>query len=238
VLQGKQYIGKTKWFKNLAPKELDVLADGVILRPDDRDSVAQIISKWIVELGELDATFKKSDISQLKAFITKDSDTFRRPYAIEDSNYARRTVFFASVNEETFLNDPTGNRRFWTIPCESIDHSHCVDMQQLWAEVLQLYRNGEGYFLTHDEVIALNESNVQFEAVHPIEDRIRDYFGWELPPDRVVFEKKNATSVCISIGISNPTQADKNAAARALRKLSKQTPDRLKRYLVPHIKMN
>jgi putative DNA primase/helicase len=49
------------------PKELGVVQDGMMLRPDDRDSVKQVVSHWLVELGELDATFRKSDIAQLKA---------------------------------------------------------------------------------------------------------------------------------------------------------------------------
>lgn len=221
VFQGEQYIGKTKWVKSLCPKDLGVIADGMTLRTDDKDSVFQVISKWIVELGELDATFKKSDISQLKSFITKDHDVMRRPFAPAESHFARRTVFFASVNEPEFLNDPTGNRRFWTIACEKIDHSHSVNMQQLWAEVRELYLKGESWYLSIEEMNLLNEHNEQFHVhnIDPIVQLIEDYCDWEHEKRTM---RMNATSMCRSIGITVPNIAQVRAAAGALRRLTGQ----------------
>ena len=68
--------------------------------------------KLIVELGELDATFRKSDIASLKSFITSDRDVLRRPYARLESEFVRRTVFLHRLTQSSFLHDPTGNRRF------------------------------------------------------------------------------------------------------------------------------
>ena len=135
-----------------------------------------MISKWIVELGELDATFKQSDISQLKAFITQDSDTIRRPYARKESTYARRTVLFGSVNPKDYLKDPTGNRRFWTVRCTDIDYDYRVDMQQVWAEFKALFDKGETWYLNQDEIVALNAHNEDFSTVDPVEERIRHLF--------------------------------------------------------------
>lgn len=180
VLQGDQYLGKTKWFKSLVPAELDVIKDGLSLRPDDRDSVMAVVSNWMVELGELDATFRKSDIAALKAFLTRDRDTLRRAYARLESKYARRTVFFASVNPKQFLHDPTGNRRYWTLACTAIDHSHSIDMQQVWAEVYErLYLSGESWYLTQGEMALLNASNNEFEVADPIQDRLRTMLDWD-----------------------------------------------------------
>lgn len=222
VFRGNQYIGKTKWFKNLAPQELNVLKDGAIIRPDDKDSVFQIVSKWLVELGELDATFRKSDIAQLKAFITKDQDVLRRPYAKKESHYARRTIFFASVNEQCFLNDPTGNRRFWTIDCDSIAWDHGINMQQLWAEVRELYRKGETWYLTTAENLALNQSNESFQQMDPIEEKIRESFAWH---DKI-FELNwlTATQICQKIGIERPGNQDAKKAGAVARKLVKEKP--------------
>lgn len=230
VLQGAQYIGKTKWFKELAPAEL--IADGMLLRPDDKDSVFQVISKWLVELGELDATFKKSDISQLKAFITKDRDTIRRPYAKLESNYARRTVFFASVNEPTFLNDPTGNRRFWTIPCDAIAYDHGINMQQLWAEVLEQYRLGEKWYLTASEMHQLNDSNERFQTVEPIEEMIASMFDWK---DSRRMEL-TATEVCLQLELRSPSSKDIRVASKVLKQLTGGEPkknDKRKVFAVP-----
>jgi putative DNA primase/helicase len=207
VLQGEQYLGKTKWFKSLVPAELGVIQDGLILRPDDRDSVKQAVSFWLVELGELDATFRKSDIAQLKAFLTRDRDTLRRAYAKLESHYARRTVFFASVNPRQFLHDPTGNRRYWTISCASIDHDHGLDMQQVWAEVYETaYRAGEGWLLTSNELSALNAHNKDYEVLDPIRERLLTRFDWQA--NDMLWRWMTATDIMLEIGFDRPTRAD------------------------------
>lgn len=216
VFQGEQQMGKTAWFKRLVPASLDVIQDGVILRPDDKDSVKHAVSNWLVELGELDATFKRSDIAQLKGFITRDRDSLRMPYARKESTFARRTVFFGSVNPREFLNDPTGNTRFWTIPCVSIDFKHDIDMQQLWAEVYELYKSGEPYNLTPEETDLLNSSNDEYMAIDPTEELLMKHLNWEAP--RSEWEWKQATEVLIDAGIDRPTRGDALKAAAFIRK--------------------
>ena len=170
----------------------------------------------MVELGELDSTFRKSDIAQLKAFITNQSDVLRRAYAVKESHYARRTVFFGSVNPKQFLNDPTGNRRFWTIEASSIDHSHDIDMQQLWSEVLTHYERGESHYLTQDELDALNHHNHQFTSSDPMAERIQTHLKWDDP--EALWAWNTVTDIVISIGIDKPSQAELNAASEAIRK--------------------
>jgi len=208
----KQNLGKTHWAKRLAPKDLDVIADGLILNPADKDSVMTVVSKWIVELGEVDATFRKSDIAALKAFISKDRDTLRRPYARTDSKYARRTVFFASVNDPQFLHDPTGNTRWWTIHAEALDNKHTIDMQQVWAEVKSLFDAGESWHLDADEVTALNSHNKQHETSKPVHDLIDKEFDWECMPT-IWTTAMSATDIARAAGIEKPSQKEVNEAA-------------------------
>lgn len=224
VFSGAQNMGKTAWFKRLVPQELKLTADGLTLDPKDKDSVYNAVSNWLVELGELDATFKKSDIAQLKAFLTKDKDRIRLPYHREYSQFARRTAFFASVNDSTYLNDPTGNRRFWTIECDSIDYEHEVDMQQLWAEVLALYKAGARWFLTKEEIEKLNTHNDNYEAEEPIEEKVRD----NLKPSKTKEPEGFLTCTQIAglLGIHNPTQRDTRAISRAIRKVFKLRVER------------
>lgn len=219
VLQGDQYLGKTKWFKGLVPAELGVIADGLSLRTDDKDSVKEIVSNWLVELGELDATFRKSDIAQLKAFLTRDRDVLRRPYAKLESEYARRTVFFASVNPRQFLHDPTGNRRYWTIPCEAIDHDHRLDMQQVWAEVYEAhYLKGETWYLTPDEMAHLNQHNRDHEVLDPIRERLLSRLAWDEPT--AVWRWMSATDVMTELGFDRPTRADVTHCGQLLQELN------------------
>ena len=75
------------------------------------------------------------DMARLKGVLTRDFDKVRRPYARAESEYQRRTVFFASVNKPNFLVDMTGNTRWWTIPVSKINYEHGIDMQQVFAQL-------------------------------------------------------------------------------------------------------
>lgn len=218
TIQGGQYMGKTKWFKSLVPDELNLVKDGMILRPDDKDSVKQACSFWMVELGELDATFRKADVAALKAFLTNSSDVLRRPYAAKDSQFARRTVFFASVNPSKFLNDPTGNRRYWTIEATAIDHTHGIDMQQVWAELHVMLKAGAGYYLTQEEVEALNDHNDEFTTLDPIEERLQTGLRWDDPQS--TWSWVTATDALVSVGIDRPNKQDVTTANSVLRKMN------------------
>ena len=207
VVQGPQYLGKTKWFKSLVPSDIGVVQDGMSLRPDDRDSVKQVCGFWLVELGELDATFRKSDIAALKSFLTRKRDVLRRAYAAKDSHYPRRTVFFGSVNPREFLSDPTGNRRYWTISATAINHDHGIDMQQLWAEVYEnLYLKGASWYLTSDEMAALNGSNEEFTHIDPIDQRLQTRLDWDEP--KTLWRWSTVTELLIEVGVDRPTKAD------------------------------
>jgi putative DNA primase/helicase len=219
VFQGSQYIGKTKWFKSLVPDSLGVLKDGLLLRPDDRDSVMKCVSNWLVELGEIDATFRKSDVAALKSFLTSDRDVLRRAYARKESAFARRTVFFASVNPKNYLHDETGNRRYWTIECEQLDYNHSVDMQQCWAQVYeQLFVPGESWFLTPDELDLLNLHNEDFTVIDPIEEVITRKLRWSDPDTH--WRWTSATDILVTLGRPNCTKAEVTKAGIILRKLN------------------
>ena len=234
VLQGDQYLGKTKWFKSLVPEATRLAQDGWILRPDDKDSVKQACSFWLVELGELDATFRKSDIAALKSFLTRDRDVLRRAYAKRESEYGRRTVFFASVNPREFLHDITGNRRYWTIECEHIDHSHNLDMQQVWAEFHHMYVMGETWFLQPDEMAELNSHNAEFEVRDPIEDRLMSRLDWAAPVS--TWRWMTVLDVLIEVGVDRPERNQLNTAGHIIRRLNGNTAKKthgVRRILVP-----
>lgn len=206
VLQGGQDMGKTWWVKSLVPESVrkEFLRTDAMVDPRDKDSVSQVIAYWIVELGEIGATFRKADIDALKAFITRDNDIMRRPYGEGDKRYPRRTALIASVDQSIYLHDTAGNRRFWTIPCDSINSYHKIDMQQLWAEVLELVSKGETWQLAPDEkahIKRINESHMQIE---PIIEMIRDRY--DLNPG--FGEWKTATKIGNEIGIKNVSQRE------------------------------
>jgi hypothetical protein len=216
---GPQNIGKTTWFQRLAPATLDAVLTGHTLDMRSKDSIFIALSYWIVELGELDATFSKSEISALKSFTTQSMDKLRRPYAATESNFGRRTVFGGTVNESQYLNDPTGNRRFWSIEVDGFNLDSGIDMQQLWAEVKGLWASGENWALNMQEMGELNIHNEEFTVADPIEERLAAAFSWSefgLGNDLWV----TATDALMKIGVRDPSKGQTIAAGRALKKLN------------------
>ncbi len=207
VLVGPQGIGKTQLFKRIARLPFNAFLEGATLNPADKDSVALVISHWIVELGELDATFRKADIAQIKAFITRNTDKFRRPYARKDSEFPRRTVFCATVNETEFLHDPTGNRRFWPIYVNNITIDTNLDIQQLWAEAKTWYDAGETWHLSQEEQQLLAIHNNQFESTDPIKDEIYTHYDFS-KINEASSKWLTATDIAKAIGHEKPSKSE------------------------------
>jgi putative DNA primase/helicase len=214
VLQGAQGLGKTLWFKRLCDYNKGWLLEGATLNPSDKDSVKRAVSHWIVELGEIESTFKKSDIDQLKAFVTSKTDELRLPYDRAFTTYQRRTAFYASVNAREFLTDTSGNRRFWVLAVKDIDVNHGVDMQQLWAQVKEtMYVPGQkNWFLSHDERELLQESNEGYRTQSSVEDLLLEHVDFGSTKTRPV----QMTKLLRDLGIKAPRMPDFKEASRVL----------------------
>ena len=214
VLQGAQGLGKTLWFKRLCNYDNGWLLEGATLNPSDKDSVKRAVSHWIVELGEIESTFKKSDIDQLKAFVTAKTDELRLPYDRAFTTYQRRTAFYASVNAREFLTDTSGNRRFWVLAVKDIDVNHGVDMQQLWAQVKEtMYVQGQkNWFLSPDERELLQESNEIYRTQSSVEDLLLEHVDFESIDTKPV----QMTKLLRDLGIKAPRMPDFKEASRVL----------------------
>lgn len=173
VLQGSQGIGKTTFFEHLCIMP-EYWGGGLSINPDNKDSVKQATTKWIAELGEIGSTMKR-DMDSLKAFITSSYDEYREPYERKAVKYPRKTCFLGTVNDTEYLIDPTGSRRWATIPLRPdlrIDYdtqTKTFNSLQLWAQVWEIVQsaiaNGETlancFRLTHQELIASERRNAE-----------------------------------------------------------------------------
>jgi putative DNA primase/helicase len=198
VLQGEQGIGKTSWFRRLVSAGSGLFSDALIFDPADRDNYKLFVSHWIVELGELEATFKRTDIARLKGFITKTTDLIRLPWAKKMSEYPRRTVLCASVNDKEVLRDKTGNSRWWMIPCVKINYLHDVDVQQVWAEARARYESGEEWWLSPEEEARLTEENREFEEKEELEEILYAKLAWHEP--RHMWTERTVTEILLECG--------------------------------------
>ena len=164
VFKGKQGLGKTRWFRALMPKEFlfDFFKDGVQLDLSKKDDIIQATSYWLCELGELGGTMRKSDRDALKAWLTSPQDEYRTPYDRKAEKYPRRTFFACTVNDDEFLRDDTGNRRFIVIDVEALNHTHDIDVDLLWGQVMDMYLKGGVTHLNQEEIQLNNERNKEY----------------------------------------------------------------------------
>ncbi len=216
LLEGPQGIGKstlletlfTPWFTD----EISVLGS--------KDASMQLRGVWCVEIGELDS-MHRSEISAVKAFISRTVDRYRPSYGREIVEVPRTAVFTGSTNATNYLKDDTGARRFWPVACSAIDIPGAKAIrEQLWAEALTTFRAGETWWLDLDEQVeaAKCEQELRFDE-DPWTDSVNDaVLAWN------PMVPMTSSAVLLKIGVEVPkqTRADQMRAASILRRLGFQ----------------
>lgn len=126
-----------------------------IIAIGDKDSYQALQRRWIIELAELDA-LRGREASVVKKFMSARADSFRPPYGRHTQRFPRQCVFAGTTNEDAYLLDATGNRRYWPVACGDVDVDAIRrDRDQLWAEALVRFGRGEAWHLTDPEAIQL-----------------------------------------------------------------------------------
>lgn len=127
-----QLLAGEPWFTDDAP-----------LQAGPRETIERLRGRWIVECAELKG-IRSIEIEQLKAFLSRSTDSATLKYERETTKFPRQCIFVGSTNEDNYLFASTGNRRFWPIPIEMFDLENlarCRD--QLWAEAAYWEAKGE-----------------------------------------------------------------------------------------------
>ena len=185
VLVGPQGLGKSTFFTRLGVKWFtDSLTLGDMR---DRTSAEKLQGNWILELGEL-AGLKKVDVETVKAFITRQDDKYRPSYGLNVEDHPRQCIIVGSTNKtEGFLQDITGNRRFWPVICEKGAAHKPWEVEeivpQLWAEAYHYYRQGEPLYLDNELEESAKEEQVEALESDSRQGMIAEYLEKLLPED-------------------------------------------------------
>ena len=175
VLIGAQGIYKTTFFRHLLPPQLRMYfwenAHNSFSSKDDHLALAE---NCLVEIEEIDLQSPR-DISELKALATSEKVKERRPYARFREEKHRLASFCGSGNQERFLSDETGNRR-WL--CHKVDHiddprTWGLDYDQLYAQLRDELRQGFRYWFDSDEQRRVERQNEAFRIESDEEQLIR-----------------------------------------------------------------
>ena len=173
ILEGAQGMRKSTLLRTLAG---DYFADtGLVL--GDKDSYQQLQGRWLYEFGELDS-FGKAEVTKIKSFVASSSDYFRASFDRRARDYPRQLVFGGTTNEDHYLTDSTGNRRFWPVRVTRIIDIDWVaeHRDQLFAEAMQRLADGRRMFPTPQEERELfAPQQQQREVQSAIESEVKRY---------------------------------------------------------------
>ena len=121
-----------------------------ITEMDGQRSIEQLQGAWICEVAELLALTKQKDQEAAKSYITRQVDSYRRPYDRNQVDLPRRCIFVGTTNNRQFLRDKTGNRRYYPVVVHSngywlYEHEQeCRDyILQCWAEARERLKAGD-----------------------------------------------------------------------------------------------
>lgn len=141
VLEGPQGVGKSSAIEALMPDPA-WFTDNFSFTLRDREAIEQLAGRWIIEAPELKG-MRKSESETRKAFMSRQTDRGRLAYARTVTEVPRTCIFVGTTNDEKYLTDPTGNRRFWPVRVETFDVDAIRrDRDQLWAEAATLEAQG------------------------------------------------------------------------------------------------
>lgn len=204
VFVGGQGAGKGRWLRQLAPGYVLPDAELHLNSGMMKDSLLHTLKYPIVELGEIEATFKKADNDSLKNFLSRPDDSIRAPYERRAVDRPRMSVFAGSVNTTDFLRDPTGSRRFWPVQLregEPLAWDHGIDVQQVFAQANELWIAGEDWNLNVEENEARMVAAVDFTQTTPGVDLVSAHWEkWRGDYDH--YAVMNKTTIARLVGAS------------------------------------
>jgi predicted P-loop ATPase len=149
-----------------------------------KDVSVHLNGKWLIEIGELSA-MSRAETNAIKTFVTRQTERYRPPYGREEVIAPRQCLFIGTTNAKTYLKDETGGRRFWPIEAGRIDIQGLArDRDQLFAEAVELYRNGAHWWPHRD---------FEREHIKPEQDARFEDDAWQQPVAEFVAAKDRTT---------------------------------------------
>jgi len=152
-----------------------------------KDAYEQLQGYWIIEMSEMVAT-RKAELEQIKQFMSKQSDNYRAAYARRTQEHPRQCAFFGSTNDDEFLRDSTGSRRFWPVPVTDVGRTRTDNLtteiiDQIWAEIVVRYNAGESWYLSEEAEIIARARQAAHTEVNGKQGKIETFLDTMLPKD-------------------------------------------------------
>lgn len=152
-----------------------------------KDAYEQLQGYWIIEMGEMAAT-KKADLEQIKQFVSKQTDSYRAAYARRTQEHPRQCAFFGTTNDDEFLRDSTGGRRFWPVTVTNAGKANGDSLtpeivDQIWAETVTRFYAGEQWYLTNEVEAMAREMQEKHTEMNGKQGLVENFLETLLPSD-------------------------------------------------------
>lgn len=191
VLDGPQGCGKSTFIETLA----GAFRGSISLNDPRKEQYEQMQRSWIVEVPELKG-LKMAEMGAVKDLITSRSDNFRAAYARTLTKNPRHCVLIGSTNDDYFLKDVTGNRRFWIMKVTGNGGPRVWgerlkrEIAQIRAEAYEIYMSGEPLMLDEDMERQMCAYVEGFNEVmgDPLRDYLDEWLAIRLPVDWARYE--------------------------------------------------
>ncbi len=181
TLKGAQGIGKDRWLRKLCLDQTEFYKEG-FLDPSNKDHRLSQLTHIFWNVSELDGTTNKREAAELKCFLTASTVSERKAYGKFESSGYSIISFCASVNEDCFLGDQTGNRRFLVLPINfNINMENEVDIQQVYAQAKNLYDQGVSPYFSLEEISETNSINDEYVHQDKIDEIAAAIVSGETP---------------------------------------------------------
>ena len=202
LLIGRQGCGKTRFCKIILPPELRDYYNDKINFKNEFDLNMALTSFALINIDEFDKTTNSQQIV-LKYLLSSSDVKYRPPYGKTIKQYRRYTSFIGTTNQQKPLVDPTGSRRFVCVGVTgNINFEDDLNHQQLFAQALHLFNNGERHWLNDDEIDTLIAENEPYQKLNDLVEMIAETFrkpkadepvkGWSLEEIRSLLAQRYA----------------------------------------------
>ena len=176
LLIGRQGCGKTRFCKILLPPELRDYYNDKLNFKNEFDLNIALTSFALINIDEFDKTTNSQQIV-LKYLLSSSDVKFRPPYGKTIKQYRRYTSFIGTTNQLKPLVDSTGSRRFVCVGVDgNIDFTDNLNHRQLFAQALNLFNNGERFWLNDAEIAELIRENEPYQHLNDLVEMIGETF--------------------------------------------------------------
>jgi hypothetical protein len=176
ILEGEQGIRKTTLVKALVPNE-DWFTDTLRLGMDSKVTMEQTGGVWIAEIGELSGMSRK-EVGNIKTQLSRTAERARGAFQRYVADARRQFVMIGTTNDEKYLYDDTGGRRFWPMKAYRADVEAVAAVRdQLWAEASERLAQGETLLLDPELYAAAAVQQEERRVADAFEGILRDHFS-------------------------------------------------------------